>query len=424
MLLASCNNTDDANLPKPTVYIQKTDDGYNLIRNGKPFYIQGAAAHPSYLEELKEAGANAARIYDTINLKETLDKAQDLGLAIAVDIPLPEFKNFPEYFEKEENFRAMKQNVERIVMKHKDHPALLYWNLGNELFYPYFFKNTSFFENFNTLIDLIHDLDPNHPVSTVTIGVNRVRILSIHRKSPQLDFISSNSFGSISEFSKRIKPLSPIWDGPHVISEWGNKGAWESDFTSWKAPIEETSTKKAQHIQQRYRDYIEPLKKNYSLGNFIFFWGQKNEHTPTWFSLFNEDGKKTQAVFELMKIWKKDLNAIYEGPELDYILMNRKGALSNIILTSGSRAELEIILPEKEQKNLEYHWEVRHESWYDVHESILVDTMDFKIEGEKAFFNAPVKEGPYRVFLNISNGSDYIATANIPFYVLSTGDGE
>lgn len=424
MLLASCNNTDDANLPKPTVYIQKTDDGYNLMRNGKPYYMYGGAAHGNYLEELKEAGANTARIYDTINLSVTLDKAAALGLAAVVDIPMPKFNNAAMYYEDDELFKLVKENVERVVKKHKDHPALLYWNLGNELYYPYFYTRTVFFERFNILIDLIHDLDPNHPVSTVTIGANKLRVLSINRKSPQLDFISFNSFGTLSKFAGKLKPISPIWDGPHVITEWGVNGPWEAKLTQWHAPIEETSTKKAEQITQRYHDYIVPLKSNNSLGSFVFYWGQKNEITPTWYSLFTEDHKKTQPVFELMKIWRKDLGAVYPGPEVDYIFLNGKGALDNIILEAGSLAEAEIFLPEKEQKNLEYHWEIRQESWYNFHESILVDNIEFKISGEKARFNAPRKEGPYRAFLYISNGSDYIATANIPFYVLSAEDGE
>ena len=424
IIFASCNNADDSNLPKPTVYIEKTDDGYKLIRNGEAFYMYGGAAHGSYLEELKEAGANTARIYDTINLTETLNKAESLGLAVVVDIPMPKFNNAVMYYEDDALFTLVKGNVERVVKKHKNHPALLYWNLGNELYYPYFYTQTIFFERFNILIDLIHQLDPNHPVSTVTIGANKLRVLSINRKSPQLDFISFNSFGTLSKFAKKLKPISPIWDGPHVITEWGVNGPWEAQLTQWHAPVEETSTKKAEQIRERYHDFIVPLKSNNSLGSFVFYWGQKNEITPTWYSLFNEDHKKTQPIFELMKIWKKDPNVIFRGPEVDYIMLNGKGALDNIILEPGVAAEVEIFLPEKKQKNLEYQWEIRHESWYNFHESILVDSIDFTITGEKAIFNAPVKEGPYRAFLYISNGSDYIATANIPFYVLSTEHGE
>lgn len=418
-----CKNQNEKGANKPLVYVKENDSGYQLIRNGKPFYIKGGAAKPDYLQELKAAGANAARIYDTINLAQTLDHAHKLGLAIVVDIPLPEYKNNPYYFEKDEYFLPMKQGVERIVRQHKDHPALLYWNLGNELFYPYFFKNTKFFTNFNILIDLIKEIDPNHPVSTVTIGSNRVRILSIHRKSPQLDFISSNSFGSLGDFSKRIESLSLFWQGPHVISEWGSNGVWEVGKTYWDAPFEETSTKKAEQIKQRHQDYIDPLEENNSLGSFVFFWGQKDEHTPTWFSLFREDKKKSQAIFELSNIWK-NTQLKYDGPLLDSILLDNQGIPHSIILLPNSVAESEIFYPNKASADYRIQWELRYESWVNYEESVIVENIEFQTNGKKTTFITPKEEGAYRLFLYLTNDSEYFATANIPFYVLNPLDEE
>ncbi|CAN5322201.1 glycoside hydrolase family 2 TIM barrel-domain containing protein [soil metagenome] len=419
----ACQKQNDEKQIKPSVYIVKENSGFKLIRNGKPYYIKGGAAHPDFLEELKEAGANTARIYDTINLSEILDKAHDLGLAVAVDIPLPQYVNNPQYFEDDEYFIPMKQRVERVVKQHKDHPALLYWNLGNELFYPYFYKNTKFFSNFNTLIDLIKELDPNHPVSTVTIGANRVRILSIHRKSPKLDFISSNSFGSLSEFEKRINPLSLVWQGPHVISEWGVNGSWEARKTSWEVPIEESSTFNAEVIKQRYYEYMEPLIQNNSLGHFIFYWGQKNENTPTWFSLFRWDGMKTQSVFELQQIWNNNNSGIYPGPKIHDFFLNGKRAKESIILLPGMVAEAQLVLPTSNPTNLEYKWEIRKESWYKDNVSEEIEIENLLGTGSNVTFTTPLEEGPYRIFIYITNGTEYFATANIPFYVLNNNDG-
>lgn len=421
-----CQDSNKDTQFKPVVYLQKTEDGHQLMRNGKPFYMKGGAAHSSYLKELREAGANTARIYDTINLKQTLDKAEALGLAVVVDLPMPKFRDDPEFYEDPELFEKMKNRIKLVVRKNKDHPALLYWNLGNELFYPYFYKNTSFHTSFNILIDLVHELDPNHPVSTVTIGANKLRVLSIHRKSPDLDFISFNSFGILSTFSKKLKPISPIWSGPHVITEWGVNGSWEAQVTSWKAPIEENSTKKAEQIKERYYKYIEPLKSENSLGSFVFYWGQKNEVTPTWYSLFGLSGKKTQAIFELSQIWNNNKNGIFKGPELDYLLINEKGAFSDIILIPGTRTEAEVVLPDqkKNQDNLKYHWEIRNESWDNIDMSRIIEGEDFIEGGKNAVFKAPEKEGPYRLFVYLTDESDYFATANIPFYVLKKQDGD
>lgn len=342
---------------------------------------------------------------------------------MVVDIPLPKFDRDPEFYENENLFRILKNQVGNTVKKFHDHPALLYWNLGNEIYYPYLHKSTDFFSNYNELIDLIHTIDPNHPVSTSTIGANKSRVLTINNKSPQLDFISFNSFGVLSKFSSKLAPIAPIWDGPHVITEWGVNGPWEAALTSWKAPIEETSTKKAEQIRERYYSYIKPIKKTGSLGSFVFYWGKKNEITPSWYSLFGKDKLKTQAVFELENIWKEKKEK-YNGPELDYVLLNDKGALDNIIITPNSEAIAEIKLPDSSKQDLSYTWEIRPESWYRTGESKTVPNIDFSQIDRKVHFKAPKNEGPYRLFVYLTNGTEFYATANIPFYVLNPHNAE
>ncbi|MUP46688.1 hypothetical protein E0K83_13165 [Gramella sp. BOM4] len=406
-----------------SVHIEETEEGYRLIRNGEPYFINGAAAEKTYLKELKEAGANTARIYDTINLKRTLDQAQALDLAIVADIPMPKFNNASKYYTNDSLFNLVKTNVKRVVSQHKNHPALLYWNLGNELYYPYFHQNTEPISRFNELIDLIHEIDPNHPVSTTTIGANKLRVLSIESMSPQLDFISFNSFGVLSTFSSRLKPIAPIWDGPHVITEWGVNGGWEAELTTWDAPIEETSTKKAEQVRERYYSYLEPIKNTGSLGSFIFYWGRKNEFTPSWYSLFGPNRLKTEAVFEMEKIWKNS-DKSYPGPQLNYIYLNRKGARDNIVLSPKDKANAEVFFDKAPSKDLIIHWEIREESWYNFSKSIVTEDVKFSKNGHKVNFQAPSREGPYRLYVYLTNSTEYYATANIPFFVLSTTDEE
>lgn len=419
----ACKKPEQASAKSATVYIEKTENGYQLIRNHTPFYIKGAAASPLYLEELKKAGANTARIYDTLNLIKTLDDAETLGLAVVVDIPLPRFNKFPEFYEEPELFNKIKRNVEKFVEKHKDHPSLLYWNLGNEIYYPYLHKRTLFFSNYNSLIDLIHEIDPNHPISTTTIGANKLRVLSILNKSPQLDFISFNAFGSLNIFSKKLKPIAPIWEGPHVITEWGTNGPWEVGETSWTAPLERNSTEKAEDIHFRYHHFIEPLKGKNSLGSFVFYWGKKDESTPTWFSLFGKDSLKTKSVFEMNKIWTKN-DLIYPGPEVDRLLINGKRGFNDIILPPETLVEAEILAPKARVGNLKYTWEIRLESWHDMHKSVVIEGTDFQKENNKVTFPTPEKDGPYRLFVYLTNETEYFATANIPFYVLNPENGE
>jgi len=86
--------------------------------------------------------------------------------------------------------------------------------------------------------------------------------------------------------------------------------------------------------------------------------------------------------------------------------------------------EAEVILPESKIQNLVYHWEIRHESWYKSHESILAEDVHYQKTDNKVIFTTPENEGPYRLFLYLRNESAYFATANIPFYVLKLDNGE
>src|SRR5690606_22408804 len=148
----------------------------------------------------------------------------------------------------------------KLVNAHKDHPALLFWMLGNELKYPSDFflddRQLSYIAFFNTLVKQIHQLDPNHPVSTSIASIEKKKIFNLMRKSPELDFISINIFGQIYEMESEIDKLSLFWKGPYLISEWGAEGPWTDRRTFWDVAIEYNDADKALEIQKIYNDYL------------------------------------------------------------------------------------------------------------------------------------------------------------------------
>src|SRR5699024_10983708 len=103
----------------------------------------------------------------------------------------------------------------------------------------------SFIEFFNQLLNRIHQIDPNHPVSTSIASIEKKKIFNLVRKSPELDFISINIFGQIHEMESELNKLRLIWNGPFLISEWGVEGPWANRKTFWNATIEFNDTQKA-----------------------------------------------------------------------------------------------------------------------------------------------------------------------------------
>ena len=409
-----------------TVYIKRTEGGFQLFKNGKPIYIRGASGN-SHFKDLALINGNTIRLYDTIHLSSFLDDAESSGLSVIVDIPIPKYsKNYYSSLSENDN-RILREKVRTLVKEHKNHPALLMWNLGNELFYPFVLKKNSFINTFNDLVDIIHNEDQNHPVCTTLAGVSRKSIASIYLHSPGLDLLSFNVFGNAKIFRKNVDQLSLLFGAaPYFISEWGPDGMWESRLTSWNAPIEQTSSKKAEQINTRY-NIITDSKDGACLGSLVFFWGNKHELTNSWFSLF-KNNYKSEVIKELAILWK-NTNTKTELIGLNYMLVDGKGAADNIVFSPGELKSSEIKFDRNFRDSVKIEWEIYADTWYQTwyEETYKIRIKPHKMadsfisyENNRAIFVTPKIEGPYRIFAYVYDKNGYFATTNTPFYVLDS----
>ncbi|KAF0238629.1 MAG: hypothetical protein FD181_841 [Prolixibacteraceae bacterium] len=415
-----------------TVYIKRNQSGFELIRNGKPFYIKGAAGN-SNLKELADIGGNTIRLYDTINIQYYLDEALRHGLAVIIDVPIPPF-GFHNYLDENEN-KIIKQKVKDLIVKYKNHPALLIWNLGNEVSYPKIHwkdlirvnhSKKRFVKNFNEIIEIIKSEDTNHPVSTSKWNIGIEHYTSFKIFSPDIDLISFNVFGDTKNINNNMKQYYFLFgEFPFYVSEFGPDGWWmqEPQFTSWWSPIEPSSEKKAEQINSRYNLIVD--SKN-CFGSLLFYWGNKYECTHTWFSLFKE-GHKSEIVMEMEYLWGQS-NSQPEFIGLEYMLVEGKGAADNLIFNSGEVKNAELKMDVNENDSLTIKWEIYPDVWYQgwneekYNRKLLnppgpIDCF-IKTENKKATFVVPDKEGPYRIFAYVYDHLGYFATTNTPFYVL------
>ncbi|WP_298533999.1 glycoside hydrolase family 2 TIM barrel-domain containing protein [uncultured Algibacter sp.] len=402
------------------VFIKGKDSSISLYRNNAPFKIRGASGNASF-ELLSKVGANTVRVYDTINLLGVLNIALKNNLSVIVDLNLPKYNEAYNYYDDKDETDKLKLKLKKLVSKHKNHPALLFWNLGNELNYPLVLIKNNFINTYNELIDMIHETDPNHLVSTTLIP-SQSQTLAIHCHSPNIDVIGFNVFGNIKRIQMvldRVKIFTNTL--PYYISEYGYNGPWEQQMTLWKAPLEPTSSKKAEQYIQRYNRYLKNDKE--SLGDLVFYWGQKQERTQTWFSILDQEGRKSELLYELNTLWGGQMNDEKRPAKINYMIIDGKGAQDNLVYDSNMEKTAHLFLTDSLDETYEFVWEIYAEGW-DYNQSEIekapVRIASDSIVGRCTYtFRTPSKSGAYRIFVFVYDHFGNYATTNTPFYVLN-----
>jgi hypothetical protein len=283
--------------PKPVkVEVRMVDSSYQLIRDGKPYFVKGAGGS-AYLSRVAAYGGNSIRTWSTAKGQQILDSAQKYGLTVLMGLGLtPERHNF-----NYDDTAAVRKQFDRVkadVLKYKDHPALLAWGIGNELNLQY--KNPKVWDAVNDVAKMIHQVDPNHPASTVLAGINKKEVDYIKEQCRDIDLLCINTYAGLATLPRQIRMVG--WTGAYIVTEWGPTGHWEGLQTEWKMPIEETSSEKAAVYKSRY-EYSVERDKNKCLGSYVFLWGQKQERTPTWYGLFTEKGEESEVMDVMHYLW-------------------------------------------------------------------------------------------------------------------------
>jgi len=404
------------------VTIQKKNGHYNFYKDGKPFLVKGGAGF-THIKELSECGGNTIICWDTSKIENTLKEAAQNNIAVIIGLDIPGGEDVA-FYNNQKYVGVLYSAYSNIVNRYKDHPSLLAWCLGNELSVPFSFTPTPFYKTYNKILDQIHNIDPNHPVSTAIINIAKRRIIMMQWRIPALDFYCINIYNSIKTMQKQLNLIKLVWNGPYLIGEWAPVGGWEAPVNLWQATIENTSTKKAEQFYEFYTKYM-PVKNPRFLGSVSFYWGSRQEYTYTWFSIFNENGAPTEIKEALCDCWKDTITQ-HVSPKLKYMMVDNLGAQDNIMVTPGSKHYASIWLQTlKSTYTLQYSWQILKDDWA----MYWGETFNFLRKPpaevgvftdstmQNTSFTAPLKQGPYRIFVTVYNSKGYCANANIPIYV-------
>jgi len=394
------------------VELRETEQGWQLLRGGEPYFIKGAGGSGS-LEQLAAAGANSVRTWGADDVGPLLDEAHALGLTVTVGIWLGHERHGFDYND-ETQVREQLERAREAVLRYKDHPAVLLWGIGNEMEGFENGDNPVIWKAVNDVAAMVKELDPHHPTMTVTTFVHGERIEYLHKRSPAIDIHGVNAYGGASIVAERLREGGAT--KPFVLTEFGPVGSWEMPKTEWGAPYEQTSTDKAKFYKQSYEQGVV-AEPGFALGSYAFLWASKMEATETWFGMFLEDGAKTGAVDVMTELWSgsppEDLAPSVEPLSLE----------GNAQVDPGAEINVKFDAEDPEGSELSVRWVLRPEAAEyatggDFRPNLAeIDGVIIESSAEGVRLRMPEEPGPYRLFFYAYDAAGNAATANVPLLV-------
>jgi hypothetical protein len=406
--------------PKKVTLI-KCSNNFQLFVDSSPFYIKGAGLELGSIARLAEFGGNAFRTRRVNNGDKTglqiLDEAQACGLMVCMGLEVARERHGFDYNNAslvEQQLQEIKRDVDAL----KDHPALLMWGIGNELNLRH--KNSKVWDAVNAIAKMIHQIDPNHPTTTMLAGADPEVIKQVVMRASAVDLLSFQLYGDIDKLPKYLAQSN--YQGAYTVSEWGATGHWEAPKTKWGRPIEANSTEKANDYRRRYVDYIVADTQQ-CIGSFVFLWGQKQERTPTWYGVFLDNGRYTQAAQVMSQLWT-GIKAKQPVPEIKTLRLQDIEGTHRSVLKSGHSYTATLAMNLNDKHLVSYRWVLMHEVditkqseggdfepipkviWQQEHTNTS-DVIEFK---------AP-QCGEYRLFVYADDSFGGSATANMPVLV-------
>ena len=184
--------------------------GRQILVNNVPYIIKGICYNPvpkgsnnsdfSNLTEdlalMVEAGINTIRVYQPIDDKAVLDEIHEAGLKIIIGFG----------YNQGGFYDILSGSFIDYINTYKSHDAILLWELGNEYnYHPEWFDGDikNWYNAMNNAAQIIHENDPNHPVTTA------------HGELP--DSLALTLSNNIDVWGMNVYR----WDNPTTIfSEW------------------------------------------------------------------------------------------------------------------------------------------------------------------------------------------------------------
>lgn len=395
---------------KPSIVkVVKTGSGFQLLRNGNPYFVKGAGGDGSKTL-LRDIGGNSFRTWGADALEPKLSEAQALGLTVTVGVWL----GHREYFDYHDaaQVAGQKESVRKAILRYRNSPALLCWALGNEMEVGQQ-DNADMWAAIEDLAKMAHALDPNHPTMTVVAEIGGDKVKQINTLCPDIDIVGINSYGGGPSVAARYKAAGGV--KPYILTEFGPSGVWEQKANAWGAVPELSSTAKAATYRAAYEKSVaaQPL----CLGSYAFTWGYKQEATATWFGLLLPDGSRLGADDALSQLWTG------RPPARPCPVISGLTVAGPDQVAPGTTVKATLDASDPQKDPLTVQWVLQADS-VTYHtgggaEGVLPTYPEAIVSSglTQATVQMPIHKGGYRLFAYVRDTHGGAAVANVPLFV-------
>ncbi|MGE3271174.1 MAG: glycoside hydrolase family 2 TIM barrel-domain containing protein, partial [Chloroflexota bacterium] len=240
------------------VAIEGSNYQYTLRVNGRLMVVRGMGYNPWYAKlpvderralyrrdfsAMREVGINTVEGWFQDQFDEvTLDEAQRQGLKVIMPYELNQDYDYADPATKQ----RFREEVTAWVKRYKDHPAVLMWGPGNEVMHRLIFPTAvqglrdpgreqradAFAAFYVELMDVIHEVDPTHPVvyrdaEDLYFARLREQLLKGQVRRPWFIYGTNVYTSRIAEVIERW-PTQGL-DAPLLVSEFSPGGVGEQD---------------------------------------------------------------------------------------------------------------------------------------------------------------------------------------------------
>lgn len=395
-------------------------EGWALSRGGAPYVLHGVGGMTE-LELARRLGATTIRTWGVDQLERTvsgrplLDRVHELGLTAMVGLWVGHERHGFDYRD-EAQLKRQRDAVRAAVRKHREHPAVLLWGLGNEMEGgkdPE--ARARIWRELEVLARIVKEEDPKHPVCVVIANADPDKVAGLREHCPSVDIVGVNAYGGAPSVGRDL--VGAGWTKPFLLTEFGPLGHWEVEKAPWGAPIEPDSAAKATRYLDTHRRVMNDGRGR-CLGTFAFVWGQKQETTGTWYGMFLESGEKLPSVDAMAMAWT---GRWPENRSPAIVALESAARLARV--RAGERLEARAKIEDPEGDAWTTEWVVRAESTDrkeggDAEKAPpVVAGLILRAEGGELEFRAPKQPGAYRLFLVVRDGRGGASADNFPFFV-------